>query len=162
MKKIFLSLLTIFMVLSLSVVFVKANESTIVSLEEGVQIRTDGNNGLRWVANVTNHKEGNEYGFLFAQGDLAEVTVETTGVEKRVVEGVTEEEPIMSATMVNFPKKAATQDISVVAYVLENGVYSYSNVVVRNLSEVAVNAYEKNIFKFINYFHGSFIKCSAS
>ena len=145
MKKIFLSLLTIFMVLSLSVVFVKANESTIVSLEEGVQIRTDGNNGLRWVANVTNHKEGNEYGFLFAQGDLAEVTVETTGVEKRVVEGVTEEEPIMSATMVNFPKKAATQDISVVAYVLENGVYSYSNVVVRNLSEVAVNAYEKGI-----------------
>ncbi|MBQ4570817.1 MAG: InlB B-repeat-containing protein [Bacilli bacterium] len=145
MKKIFLSLLTIFMVLSLSVVFVKANESTIVSLEEGVQIRTDGNNGLRWVANVTNHKEGNEYGFLFAQGDLAEVTVETTGVEKRVVEGVTEEEPIMSATMVNFPKKAATQDISVVAYVKEGESYSYSNVVVRNLSEVAVNAYEKGI-----------------
>ena len=145
MKKIFLSLLTIFMVLSLSVVFVKANESTTVSLEEGVQIRTDGNNGLRWVANVTHHKEGNEYGFLFAQGDLAEVTVETTGVEKRVVEGVTEEEPIMSATMVNFPKKAATQDISVVAYVKAGESYSYSNVVVRNLSEVAVNAYEKGI-----------------
>ena len=145
MKKIFLSLLTIFMVLSLSVVFVKANEFTIVSLEEGVQIRTDGNNGLRWVANVTNHKEGNEYGFLFAQGDLAEVTVETTEVEKRVVEGVTEEEPIMSATMVNFPKKAATQDISVVAYVKEGESYSYSNVVVRNLSEVAINAYEKGI-----------------
>ena len=143
MKKIFLSLFVVFMVLSLSVVFVKANESTTVSLEEGVQIRTDGNNGLRWVANVTHHKEGNEYGFLFAQGDLAEVTVETTGVEKRVVEGVTKEEPIMSATMVNFPKKAATQDISVVAYVKAGESYSYSNVVVRNLSEVAVEAYEK-------------------
>ncbi|MBQ4570818.1 MAG: InlB B-repeat-containing protein [Bacilli bacterium] len=145
MKKIFLSLLTIFMVLSLSVVLVKASESTTVSLEDGVQIRTDGNNGLRWVANVTNHKEGNEYGFLFAQGDLAEVTIETNGVVNKVVEGVTDEELTMAATMVNFPKSAATQDISVVAYVKVGDVYSYSNVVVRNLSEVAVQAYEKGI-----------------
>ena len=45
MKKVFLSLITIFMVLSLSVVLVKANETTSVVLKEGVQIRTDGNNG---------------------------------------------------------------------------------------------------------------------
>lgn len=145
MKKIILSLLTIFMVLSLSVVLIKASESTTVLLEDGVQIRTDGNNGLKWVANVANHKEGNEYGFLFAQGDLAEVTIETNGVVNKVVEGVTDEELTMAATMVNFPKSAATQDISVVAYVKADDVYTYSNVVVRNLSEVAVQAYENGI-----------------
>ena len=143
MKKIVLSLLTVFMVLSLSVVLVKASENTTtVSLEDGVQIRTDGNNGLKWVANVENYVEGNEYGFLFAQGDLAEVTLATEGVVKQVVEGVTAEDPVMSATMVNFPKKAANQDISVVAYVYDGENYSYSNVVVRNLAEVAV--YAKN------------------
>ncbi len=142
MKKIVLSLLTVFMVLSLSVVLVKADVTTTVSLEDGVQIRTDGNNGLKWVANVENYAEGNEYGFLFAQGDLAEVTVASEGVVKQVVEGVTLEEPVMSATMVNFPKKAANQDISVVAYVYDGENYSYSNVVVRNLAEVAV--YAKN------------------
>ena len=52
MKKVFLSLIAFFMVLSLSVVLVKANEATTVELENGVQIRTDGNNGLRWQANV--------------------------------------------------------------------------------------------------------------
>ena len=129
MKKIVLSLLTVFMFLSLSVVLVKADVTTTVSLEDGVQIRTDGNNGLRWFANIENHAQGNEYGFLFAKGDLAEVTATTTGVVKQVVEGVTEEEPFMSATMVNFPKTAAAQDISVVAYVKVGEAYSYSNVV---------------------------------
>ncbi len=144
MKKIVLSLLTVFMVLSLSVVLVKADETaTTVSLEDGVQIRTDGNNGLKWVANIENYVEGNEYGFIFAQGDLAEVTVETAGARVApVVEGITAEEPFMSATMVNFPAAAYAQDISAVAYVLVDGVYTYSNVVVRNLAEVAV--YAKN------------------
>jgi len=150
MKKIVLSLLTVFMFLSLSVVLVKADVTTTVSLEEGVQIRTDGNNGLRWFANVENHVESNEYGFLFAKGDLAEVTVETAGVVKQVVEGVTEEEPYMSATMVNFPKAAAAQDISVVAYVKVGEDYSYSNVVVRNLAEVAVYAKNSVEGDFVN------------
>ena len=151
MKKIVLSLLTVFMVLSLSVVLVKASENTTtVSLEDGVQIRTDGNNGLKWVANVENYVEGNEYGFLFAQGDLAEVTLATEGVVKQVVEGVTAEDPVMSATMVNFPKKAANQDISVVAYVYDGENYSYSNVVVRNLAEVAVYAKNSIDGDFVN------------
>ena len=150
MKKVFLSLLTIFMVLSLSVVLVKAAEETTVALEDGVQIRTDGNNGLKWVANVENHVEGNEYGFLFAQGDLAEVTIDTANVVNKAVEGVTLEEPVMSATMVKFPKNAATQDISVVAYVLVDGIYTYSNVVVRNLAEVAVAAKNTIDGEFVN------------
>ena len=151
MKKIVLSLLTVFMFLSLSVVLVKANENaTTVSLEDGVQIRTDGNNGLRWVANVENHVESNEYGFLFAKGDLAEVTVETVGVAEYVVDGVTAEEPVMSATMTKFPKSAAAQDISVVAYVLADGVYTYSNVVVRNLAEVAIAAKNTIDGEFVN------------
>ena len=150
MKKIFLSLLTIFMVLSLSVALVKANETTTVAIADGVQIRTDGNNGLKWVANVTNHKEGNEYGFLFAQGDLAEVTIDTANVVNKAVEGVTLEEPVMSATMVKFPKNAATQDISVVAYVNDGENYSYSKVVVRNLAEVAISAKNSIDGSFVN------------
>ena len=143
MKKVFLSLITIFMILSLSIVLVKANTKTSVVIEEGVQIRTDGNNGLKWVANVTNHKDSNVYGFLFAQGELNEVTIDTTDVINQVVEGVTSEEPVMSATMTKFPKSSANQDISVVAYVKDGDTYTYSNVIVRNLAEVALGAKNK-------------------
>ena len=90
MKKVILSIFAIFMVLSLSIVLVKASETTSVTIE-GVKIRIDGNNGLKWVANVENHVIGNEYGFLFAQGDLAEVTIDTANVVNKVVEGVIEE-----------------------------------------------------------------------
>ena len=150
MKKVFLSLITIFMVLSLSVVLIKADGETTVSLVDGVKIRTDGNNGLQWVANVTNHKDSNEYGFLFAQGDLVEVTVATPNVVKQVAEGVTEEETVMKATMTKFPKAAATQDISVVAYAKDGENYIYSNVVVRNLAEVAVYAKNSVDGDFVN------------
>ena len=145
MKKVFLSLITIFIVLSLSIVLVKANTNTKTSvvIEEGVQIRTDGNNGLKWVANVSYHKDSNVYGFLFGQGDLAEVNINTANVVNQVVEGVTAENPVMSATMTKFPKSAVAQDISVVAYVKDGENYTYSNVVVRNLAEVAVAAKAK-------------------
>ncbi len=143
MKKVFLSLITIFMILSLSIVLVKANTKTSVVIEEGVQIRTDGNNGLKWVANVTNHKDSNVYGFLFAQGELAEVNINTANVVNQIVEGVTTDEPVMSATMTKFPKSSANQDISVVAYVKDGDTYTYSNVVVRNLAEVALGAKAK-------------------
>ena len=46
--------------------------------------------------------------------------------------------------MVNFPKAAATKDITVRAYVKDGEIYKYSdNVVTRNLSEIAVVEYEK-------------------
>ena len=150
MKKVFLSLLTFFMVLSLSLVLVKASEATTVELVDGVQIRTDGNNGLRWQASVSNAAENQTYGFLFAQGDLAEVTVETANVVNEQVDGLNED-GTFAATMVKFPKAAATQDISVVAYVKDGENYTYSNVVVRNLSEVAVEAYKNGV-------EGDFVK----
>ena len=145
MKKVFLSLITVFMVLSLSVVLVKANETTTVALEDGVQIRTDGNNGLRWQATVTNPQEGQTYGFLFAQGEIADLTVETENVVNQVVTELNQD-GTFAVTMVRFPKAAATQDISVKAYVKVGEEYIYStNTVVRNLSEVAVEAYKKDI-----------------
>ena len=144
MKKVFLSLIAIFMVLSLSVVLVKANEATTVALEDGVQIRTDGNNGLRWQATVTNPQEGQTYGFLFAQGDIADLTVETANVINKEVT-VLNDNGTFAATMVKFPKAAATQDISVKAYVKVGEEYIYStNTVVRNLAEVALGALNKN------------------
>ena len=146
MKKVFLSLITIFMVLSLSVVLVKANETTSVVLKEGVQIRTDGNNGLRWQASVTNAAVGDEYGFLFAQG---EYTVENfpkdTAIDSAETQVIKElnDDNTFAVTMVNFPKSAAVQDISVLAYVKNGETVTYStNIVVRNLSEVAIEAYE--------------------
>ena len=77
MKKVFLSLITIFMVLTLSVVLVKADAATKVVLEDGVQIRTDGNNGLKWKATVENAVADQTYGFLFAQGEVDNLTVES-------------------------------------------------------------------------------------
>ena len=146
MKKVFLSLITIFMVLSLSVVLVKAEGETTVALEDGVQIRTDGNNGLRWQASVTNAAVGDEYGFLFAQG---EYTVENfpkdTAIDSAETQVINElkDDDTFAVTMVNFPKSAAVQDITVLAYVKNGETVTYStNVVVRNLSEVAVEAYE--------------------
>lgn len=162
MKKIVLCLLTVFMVLSLGFIAVKASEPTKVEIEDGVQIRTDGLNGMKWVANVVNHKDTNEYGFLFVKGEVAEVTVATPGVIKQVVEGVSEENTVMSATMVNFPKTAAHQDISVVAYVYDGANYSYSKVVVRNLAEVAVTASNSVTGSFIqnvvNYVSTNYMK----
>ena len=145
MKKIFLSLLVVFMVLSLSVVLVKAEGETSVALTDGVQIRTDGNNGLRWEAKVENAAEGQVYVFLFEQGELTagQLNKDTANVVAQEVEGL-KEDGTYHATMINFPKSAAVQDITVRAYVKTGEVYTYSeNVVTRNLSEVAVEAYEK-------------------
>ena len=145
MKKIFLGLFVLIAVLSFTVVLVKAENETSVALTDGVQIRTDGNNGLRWEATVTNPEEGQVYGFLFAQGELTadQLNKDTANVVAKEVEGL-KEDGKYHATMVKFPKDAAVQDITVRAYVRTGEEYEYSeNVVTRNLSEVAVEAYEK-------------------
>ena len=145
MKKIFLGLFVLIAVLSFTVVLVKAENETSVALTDGVQIRTDGNNGLRWEATVTNPEEGQVYGFVFAQGEYApnELTVSTAGVVVQEVNELDEDNKYRS-TMINFPKKAATQDITVRSYVKVAEEYIYSeNVVTRNLSEVAIKEYEK-------------------
>lgn len=145
MKKVLLGLFTFIAVLSLAVVIAKADTNVSVKLTDGVQIRTDGNNGLRWEATVTEPQEGQVYGFVFAQGELvaADLTVNTADA---VIQEVTEldENNKYRATMVNFPKAAATKDITVRAYVKDGETYIYSdNVVTRNLSEIAVVEYEK-------------------
>ena len=145
MKKVFLSLLTFFMVLSLSVVLVKASEATTVELVDGVQIRTDGNNGLRWQANVTNAAENQTYGFLFAQGEVKDLTVETAGVVNKEITELNENGSF-AASMTKFPKAAVANDISVRAYVKTGNEYTYSeNIVVRNLAEVALGAKNKAV-----------------
>ena len=145
MKKVFLSLITVFMVLSLSVVLVKASEATTVELVDGVQIRTDGNNGLRWQANVSNAAENQTYGFLFAQGEVEDLTVATAGVVNQEITEL-KEDGSFAATMAKFPKAAVANDISVRAYVKNGNEYTYSeNIVVRNLAEVALGAKNKGV-----------------
>lgn len=143
MKKIFLGLFVLIAVFSFAVVLVKAEETS-VALADGVQIRTDGNNGLRWEATVTHPEEGQVYGFLFAQGELTaeQLNKDTVNVVKKEVEGL-KEDGKYHATMVKFPTSAVVQDITVRAYVRTGEEYEYSdNVVTRNLAEVAV--YSKN------------------
>ena len=144
MKKIVLSLFVVLTFVFISLTLVKANTvATTVELIDGVQIRTDGNNGLKWVANVTNHNDSNVYGFLFAQGEVTNLTIDTNGVINREVAGVSADKLSYNATMVKFPKSAAGQDISVRAYVKVGDTYTYSeNTVVRNLAEVALKIQE--------------------
>ena len=160
MKKIFLSLLVVFMFLSLTVVLVKAEGESSVTLTDGVQIRTDGNNGLRWEAKVENAKEGQVYGFLFAQGELSaeQLNKDTEGVIAKEVEAL-KEDGTYHATMVKFPTSAVVQNISVRAYVKTGEEYIYSeNVVVRNLAEVAITAknevtegqFVDNVVEYVN------------
>lgn len=145
MKKVFLSLLTFFMVLSLSVVLVKASEATTVELVDGVRIRTDGNNGLRWQANVSYAAENQTYGFLFAQGEVKDLTVATAGVVNQEITELNEDGSF-AASMTKFPKAAVANDISVRAYVKTGNEYTYSeNIVVRNLAEVALGAKNKAV-----------------
>ena len=145
MKKVFLSLLTFFMVLSLSVVLVKASEATTVELVDGVRIRTDGNNGLRWQANVSYAAENQTYGFLFAQGEVKDLTVATAGVVNQEITELNEDGSF-AASMTKFPKAAVANDISVRAYVKTGNEYTYSeNIVVRNLAEVALGAKNKGV-----------------
>lgn len=151
MKKIFLCLLATVSLISISFTFVKADNVTTVELVNGVKIRTDGNNGLKWVANVTNHNEGNIYGFVFAQGEVDDLTIETPGVINQVVNGLSDNNSFC-ATMVKFPTSAVAQDISVKAYVKVGDEYTYSdNTVVRNLAEVALAVYDATSSKkFVN------------
>ena len=151
MKKVFLSLITIAMFLSLSLVLVKAEGETAVVMTDGVQIRTDEFKGLRWEATVENPVEGAEYGMVFVQGDLTQFDVSTEGAYVASVDELNEQNGF-KVSMVNFPKEALVQDISVKAFVKIGEEYIYSaNVVTRNLSEVAVEAYEKGV-------EGEFVK----
>ena len=150
MKKIFLSLITIFMVLSLSVVLVKAEGETTVSLIDGVQIRTDGNNGLRWEAVVNNPKDGYKYGFVYALGDLDALDCETPEALAKEIDTLNDD-GTYAITITKFPKAAATKDISMRAYATDgvNIIYS-DNIVVRNLAEVAVYAKNSVDGDFVN------------
>ncbi len=150
MKKVFLSLITIFMVLSLSVVLVKAEGETTVSLVDGVQIRTDGNNGLRWEAVVNNPKDGYNYGFVYALGDLDALDCETPEALAKEIDTLNDD-GTYAITITKFPKAAATKDISMRAYATDgvNIIYS-DNIVVRNLAEVAVYAKNSVDGDFVN------------
>ena len=143
MKKVFLSLITIFMILSLSIVLVKANTKTSVVIEEGVQIRTDGNNGLKWVANVINHKDSNVYGFLFAQGELNEVTIDTTDVivaDWSVIGGISIEEN-KGTIRASWFDDEPVQELRVSGY-YANGAGFEDVLVIKNVKENEGNSYE--------------------
>ena len=147
MKKIFLSLLVFFSIVSFGLVLVRAEDPVKVELTDGVSIRVDEHAGLKWQAKVSEHIEGATYGMLFGQGELAidQMTIENDDLYNTEDDAVLDElkeigeEQGFEVTMQQFPKEAAVQDITVRAYAKIGGAYYYSpNVVVRNLAETAI------------------------
>lgn len=149
MKKIFLSLLVFFSIVSFGLILVRAEDPVKVELTDGVSIRVDEHAGLKWQAKVSEHIEGATYGMLFGQGELAidQMTIDNDDLYNTEDDAVLDElkeigeDQGFEVTMQQFPKAAAVQDITVRAYAKIGGTYYYSpNVVVRNLAEVALEA----------------------
>ena len=140
MKKIILSLIifTAALFATIKIVNVKA-EVTAPVLTKGAQIRTDNYAGLKFVATTT-PVDGATYGFVLAKGEVANLTVETVGSIKGETTSLNDNNQFY-VTMTGFPETAYVQDFTVRAYVLVNGVYTYSeDTVTRNASEVAIGA----------------------
>lgn len=142
MKKIILSLIAVVALFAAfaSTLNVKAAEFDAPVLENGAQIRTDGNNGMKFVASVAAPVEGATYGFVLAKGEVANLDVNTEGAITAETTTLNESNQFYM-TIVNFREEVYTQDITVKAYVAVEGEYVYSDLsVTRNLAEVASGA----------------------
>ncbi len=142
MKKIIYIFL---MLLAIIVVTTKASNVKAASAPElidGAQIRTDNLNGIKFVANVT-PVDGATYGFVVGQGTVVDLTVDTPNTITGETTTLNEESQFY-VTIVNIPERAYAQDLSVRAYVLVDGEYTYStNIVTRSVGQVALGAQVK-------------------
>lgn len=140
MKKVYkyiLCFMLLFVVCCFNFINVKAAAS--VTLNEGVSIRTDGDNGLMFEGIVNGSVSDAEYGMVFIRGINKDFTVETDGVKTASVTELDENNKYR-VTMVKFPDSAFAQNISVKAYIKVGDSYTYSsNTVTCNLYEKAVS-----------------------
>lgn len=133
------------MLLAIIVVTTKASNVEAASAPElidGAQIRTDNLNGIKFVANVT-PVDGATYGFVVGQGTVVDLTVDTPNTITGETTTLNEESQFY-VTIVNIPERAYAQNLSVRAYVLIDGEYTYStNIVTRSVGQVALGAQVK-------------------
>ena len=143
MKKIILSLVIFVAIFVLAGQALKTNAQAAPVLEEGAQIRTDEYAGMRFTAKAT-AVDGATYGFVLAKGQVANLEIGAEGALNYETAGL-KEDGTYCLTITSFPEEAYAQDVTARAYVLVNGVATYSETqVTRNLAEVASGAANKN------------------
>ncbi len=157
MKRVY-KYITFVVVLSLLMIacinLFKVQAASTVTLNEGVSIRTSGDNGLMFEGIVSESVNNAEYGMVFIRGINKDFDVNTDGSFAATVEEVDEFNKYR-VTMIKFPDSAFGQNISVKAFVKVDGTYTYSsNTVTCNLYEKAVaykNSEQYNNEELINY-----------
>lgn len=119
-------------------------------LVEGAQIRTEGVQGLRFVAKIDKSAyslttgENANFGILIipqnklGKGELIDVDTETVGIvpAKNIMEN-TEEYYKFTAVLTGLPAEFYGTEIVARAYVEQDGVYTYSNQLARSVKTVA-------------------------
>ena len=118
-------------------------------LLEGAQIRTEGVQGIRFVAKIDKtHSlvcgENANFGILLIPQSMIAgnemLTIDTVGVKNVVAKNIlaeTEEYYEFTAVLTNIPSEFYGTDIVARAYVNENGSYTYSNQLSRSVRSVA-------------------------
>ena len=139
MKRIILGICLFFVVAFIAATTLKVNAqiTETITLTDGVSIRTESPNGLKWEATVSNPVDGAKYGIVFAQGVVNDLTVNTPNAAVGETDELAENNQFR-VTMINFPIRAFKNDISARAYIKLGDEYVYSeNIVIRNLYNLA-------------------------
>ena len=122
----------------------KIQAASTVTLNEGVAVRTNGDNGLMFEGSVSSAVNNAEYGMVFIRGTNKDFDVNSNGAFTAAVDEVDENNKYR-VTMVKFPDSAFAQNISVKAFIKVGDSYTYSsNVITCNLYEKAVMYKESN------------------
>ncbi len=124
---------------------VRADDEPTITMTEGAAIRTANPAGLRFTASVSgNFGLETEYGIAFVRGEKSKAEMINrfeAGTTGNVILNPSAGE--MSASVVNIPVEAFTNDITALAYAIDGGTKYYSsNVVTRNIYEIAKMTYD--------------------
>lgn len=155
MKKIALFLFAFLgLLFTYSLVKINVNATTSgIAMTEGAAIRTTGTyQGIKFQATVTSLPEDSTHGFYVVIGEytVSDMTTAiasdatTIGGNKLVKKEIVGTNNTFNLVIYDIPETSYTQDITVVAYVkLSDGTYEFTSAAVtRNISEVAVAAYD--------------------
>ena len=144
MNKVFKYILCFLFIIVVSLNLIKVKANATVTLTEGVSVRTNGDNGLKFQATVSDAVPGATYGMLFIRGIVNDFDSLTSGVVCAEVDSLNDYNKFC-VTMVKFPEEFYAQNISVRAYIKVNDEYTYSpNIVICNLYEKAVKLSSSN------------------
>ena len=160
MKKIVLGLFILLSSFVLIFTGVNTKAVSIPAMIDGAQIRTTGNQGLKFSATIDSLEGVTEHGFFVALGEHTKNAIETAvessatsvggkKLKKIVVSG---SELTFHGVVYNIPAKSYEQDITALAYAYDGSSYTFASAsVTRNILEVAQAAvsdpgYETNVF----------------